>query len=116
MFGKHQTRQYVRPVNITVGTGTLLSGLNLPISVDVIVDYDSIASVPVTWSLTSTPAYNPDIEGVYVFTWTLTVSGGLSNPDSLSARAVITVNNSDVNYVTVLTDTKILTGLAAIST
>ncbi|WP_271808371.1 Ig-like domain-containing protein [Clostridium beijerinckii] len=74
---------------ITVDNGTAISDVNLPDTIDVTLSDSTTTSAAVTWD-NGNPEYNGDTEGTYVFTGTLTLPEGVTNPSDL--KAIMSVN------------------------
>ncbi|WP_270567940.1 Ig-like domain-containing protein, partial [Clostridium beijerinckii] len=74
---------------ITVDNGTAISDLNLPDTIDVNLSNSTTTSAAVTWD-NGNPEYDGDTEGTYVFTGTLTLPEGVTNPSDL--KAIMSVN------------------------
>jgi len=81
--------RYILPARYVVEAGTTIEKLGLPETVDVVVGFDQIVSVPVTWKANGT--YNPYASGTYTFTGTLSAVDGIINPQNLKANVTVTV-------------------------
>ena len=84
--------------NVNVGFGTNLSTAKaqLPATVNVSLSDASTTSSTITWN-DSTPAYNGNVAGSYVFTGTLSTSENVSNPSNLSASATVVVSPAAIS-------------------
>jgi alpha-tubulin suppressor-like RCC1 family protein len=80
----------INPDDITVDNQTNLAGAGLPPTVQVKMSDGSLPSVEVTWDGGS-PAYDGNTAGSYVFTGTLTMPDGVTNPNNLTASVTVIV-------------------------
>jgi hypothetical protein len=71
----------------------------LPASVQLLLSNNETVQAPVNWSTNSTPAYNKDAFGKYIFTGTIANSASYTNTNNLKASAEIYVDKDivDVN-------------------
>ncbi|MDA8336257.1 MAG: S-layer homology domain-containing protein [Peptococcaceae bacterium] len=81
---------------ITVAYGTALANAGLPTTVGITLSNGTTPTVNVTWD-GGTPTYNGSSAGNYTFTGALTLSGGVTNPNNLTASVVVTVQNAISN-------------------
>ncbi|MEG6523085.1 Ig-like domain-containing protein [Desulfotomaculum sp. 1211_IL3151] len=94
--------------SITVAYGTTLDKLDLPTQVEISLSNGTKQTAGVTWDQ-GTPAYDGTQAGVYEFRGTLSLSGGVRNPDNLKAEIKVTVLSqehsvigiSNINSITV---------------
>ena len=75
----------------TVPVGTAQSGISLPETVEVTLDDNTKRNVSVVWSCDS---YDGQTAGSYIFTGTLILPDGITNPNGLTASVVVTVADS----------------------
>lgn len=74
------------PQAITVANGTAYSAMNLPATVNIVTEGNTVSSAPVTWN-TTTPAsgsYDPAV----LTQQTVTLNGTVACPDSIDANGV----------------------------
>ena len=72
----------------TVPVGTAETALNLPETVEVTLSDNTKRTLSVTWACGS---YNGNTPGIYTFTGTLALTGGITNPKSLKAYVEVAV-------------------------
>ncbi len=81
----------VSPISdINVSYGTALADVGLPATVGVTLSDGSITTLGVTWD-GSDPAYDGSTAGTYAFNGTLSLTAGVTNPDSLAASVNVIV-------------------------
>lgn len=76
--------------DISVANGTSLGSAGLPTTAGVTLSDASTATLAVTWDA-GTPTYDGATAGTYAFVGTLTLSGGVTNPGSLTAAVNVIV-------------------------
>lgn len=76
--------------NISVANGTALTAAGLPNNATVTLSDSTTPSYEVTWNGNS-PTYNSTTAGTYVFTGTLTMPGGVTNPANRTASVNVIV-------------------------
>ncbi|MBN2980357.1 Ig-like domain-containing protein [Cohnella algarum] len=95
--------------NIPVANGTELGSVGLPTEVEVTLSNGDTANAGVTWDGGS-PAYNGNVAGTYVFTGTLTLPEGVSNPNGLTAKVNVIVGAAPVESVSGLANIPVANG------
>jgi len=84
----------VEDLFITAHFGTPWNNINFPAKVSATISDGSKKDVSVKWDDQSNPVYNPNLPGSYVFIGNLiNLPSGVSNPDSIKVRAIVTVMN-----------------------
>jgi hypothetical protein len=78
---------------IPVPYETTLADAGLPATVGITLSNGTMPTVGVTWN-GGNPAYNGSVAGSYTFTGKPTLPSGVTNPDSLTASVVVTVQNA----------------------
>ncbi len=78
---------------IPVPYETTLADAGLPATVGITLSNGTMPTVGVTWN-GGNPAYNGSAAGSYTFTGKPTLPSGVTNPDSLTASVVVTVQNA----------------------
>ena len=76
----------ITPQSITVANGTPYAAMNLPATVGIVTEGNTVTSAPVTWN-TTTPAsgsYDPDV----LTEQTVTLNGTVTCPDNIDANKV----------------------------
>lgn len=97
---------------ITVANGTALSDIGLPAQVQITTGNGTTALVDVTWD-GGTPAYNAATAGDYIFSGTITLPAGITNPNNLMASVKVTVNNPiTVTAIAAIPDITVANGTA----
>lgn len=82
----------VDEVSITVPLGTPQANIGLPAVVVATISDGAKRDVSVQWETTSTPAYDPNVLGSYVFMGNLiNLPSGITNPYAIKAKATVTV-------------------------
>ena len=77
----------------TVTFGTLQANIGLPTTVSATLSDGTKRTVSVQWDATSTPAYNQNAAGNYVFMGNLvSLPSGITNPGAVKAKATVTVS------------------------
>ncbi|MFA4917509.1 MAG: Ig-like domain-containing protein, partial [Syntrophales bacterium] len=76
--------------DISVANGTALETAGLPTIVDVILSDATTSSLEVAWD-DGLPVYDGNTANTYLFTGTLTLSEGITNPDNLTASVNVIV-------------------------
>ena len=76
--------------DLLVTAGTPIGSMGLPLTVQVTLSNGTTSTMGVTWD-SGSPAYNGDTAGSYAFTGTLTLPGGVTNPNDLTAAANVVV-------------------------
>jgi hypothetical protein len=77
----------------TVSLGTSQANIGLPTTVSATLNDGTKSTISVQWDTTSTPAYNPNVSGTYVFMGNLiSLPSGITNPGAIKAKASITVS------------------------
>ncbi len=76
--------------DINVAGGTALNAAGLPTTATVTLSDSSTYTLAITWD-GGTPIYSGAIAGTYIFTGTLTLSGGITNPGNLTAKVNVVV-------------------------
>jgi len=86
----------INPANINLPFETEISSTTLPSTVGVNLSNSSSTSIPVIWSATSTPIYNDEVPGTYVFTGALTLPlpTNITNTNNLQASINVIVGAS----------------------
>lgn len=76
----------------TVTFGTTQANIGLPTTVSATLSDGTKRTVSVQWDSTSTPAYNPNAYGNYVFQGNLvSLPTGVTNPSAIKAKATVTI-------------------------
>ena len=99
---KDKLTSITAPQAITVANGTAYSAMNLPTTVGIVTEGNTVSSAPVTWN-TTTPAsgsYDPAV----LTQQTVTLNGTVACPDSIDANGVplttaITITISEAGTV-----------------
>lgn len=79
--------------DISVENGTALSDLNLPDTVNVILNDLTTINTVVTWD-NGTPSYDGNTKGTYTFTGTLSMPNGFINPNNLKVYIDVIVGEA----------------------
>ena len=83
----------VDDVNLTVYYGTAQSNINFPATVSATISDGTKRDLNVQWETTSTPPYNPNSYGSYVFHGNLiNLPSGITNPNAIKAKATVSMN------------------------
>ena len=75
-----------------------MASVGLPATVGVVLSDATTSAYPVTWD-SGAPAYNATTAGTYVFTGTLTLASGVTNPNNLTSKVNVIVAAAVVNPV-----------------
>jgi len=76
----------------TVAIGTSQANIGLPATVSATLSDGAKRTVSVTWETSSTPAYNANVSGSYVFMGNLVnLPSGITNPGAIKAKATVLV-------------------------
>jgi hypothetical protein len=76
----------------TVTFGTTQANIGLPTTVSATLSDGTKRTVSVQWDAASTPAYNPNAYGSYVFQGNLvSLPTGITNPSAIKAKATVTI-------------------------
>ena len=100
---KDKLTSITAPQAITVANGTAYSAMNLPATVNIATEGNTVTSAPVTWN-TTTPA-NGSYDPAVLIEQTVTLNGTVACPDSIDANGVsltttITITISAAGIVT----------------
>lgn len=77
--------------DIDVTNGTAQGSVSLPQNVNITLSNLTTASVAITWNNSSNPSYNGNTAGTYVFTGTLILPQGVTNPNNKMASVNVIV-------------------------
>ena len=100
--------RYVMPTKkITVFAG-VDAFAKLPGTVRVVIDYDKVVTVPVTWA---NAQYNPDTTGEYIFEGTIGSAAGTINPERLTAKCTVRVISSLLEFSSEIQDGRFVSTL-----
>ena len=99
---KDKLTRITAPQAITVANGTAYSAMNLPATVNIVTEGNTVSSAPVTWN-TTTPA-NGSYDPAILTEQTVTLNGTVACPDSIDANGVsltttITITISEAGIV-----------------
>lgn len=83
---KDKLTSITAPQAITVANGTAYSAMNLPTTVGIVTEGNTVSSAPVTWN-TTTPA-NGSYDPAVLTEQTVTLNGTVACPDSIDANGV----------------------------
>ena len=83
---KDKLTSITAPQAITVANGTAYSAMNLPTTVGIVTEGNTVSSAPVTWN-TTTPA-NGSYDPTVLTQQTVTLNGTVDCPDSIDANGV----------------------------
>ena len=83
---KDKLTSITAPQAITVANGTAYSAMNLPATVNLVTEGNTVSSAPVTWN-TTTPA-NGSYDPAILTEQTVTLNGTVACPDSIDANGV----------------------------
>ncbi len=97
--------------DINVANGTTQSNAGLPASVKITLSDGTTPAVNVTWD-GGTPAYNGNAANTYVFSGTLALPSGVTNPGSLKAAVKVIVGQPTVKGVNSIADINVANGTA----
>src|SRR5699024_7743445 len=95
---------------LDVGT-TNLADLPLPDKIIVTLDDNSTVELAVKWENNSTPNYDKDLEGVYVFKGDFILIDGVSNTSGLKAKHTIILEEEDTEGPVDPTENKEITNV-----
>lgn len=96
-FPAYTKVESVDDVEITVSYGTKYEDINFPGTVTATLYDDTEEEIDVEWAEESDPEYNPRSSGKYEFEGELVdLPAGVSNPDEVKAKAVVTVRHRDI--------------------
>lgn len=77
----------------SVAYGTPQAAIGLPSTVSATISNGAKRDISVQWDTTSTPAYNPFVQGSYVFYGNLvTLPSGITNPSAIKAKATVNIS------------------------
>ncbi len=77
----------------SVAYGTPQASIGLPSTVSATISNGAKRDISVQWETTSTPAYNPNVQGSYVFYGNLiTLPSGITNPSAIKAKATVNIS------------------------
>jgi hypothetical protein len=102
-------------VAINEFVGTLLADVDLPATVDVVLENDVEYTLNVTWD-GGTPAYDGDVVGTYVFTGTLELVTGILNTAGHTATVDVVVFDSskEIESVQPITNINVYYGVVPV--
>jgi|GEM_PF-1483666 len=81
--------------NTNVALGTARGSIGLPLTVSATLSDGTRRNISVSWDAASTPAYNANASGTYVFMGNLvSLPTGITNPGAIRAKANVTVSST----------------------
>lgn len=83
---------------INVSNGTSLANIGLPVQVPVTLSNGTTTNLKVVWN-SGTPAYSATTAGTYTFSGALTLTAGITNPQSRKATVAVIVAAPAATYI-----------------